>query len=125
MPLMNTPQEIINAARKAADAAGDKWMTDALSKGPKYSIVDSFTNQHLGTMLDSCGNAHLQFKDKRTANYKAFKKANLTRSSGVICIGDKFQSYQEYGLHMACATAAKAIFLQYGILDIRIFEYID
>jgi hypothetical protein len=119
-----TPQEILQEAREAANAAGDEWMAKA---SPKFAVTNAFTGRLEGTMLDLCGNAHLQFRDKRSKNYKQFVKAELVRQTGngVIELDHKYRYRQEHGLHMACVRAAKAVLEKHGITDVRIWDYID
>ena len=119
-----TPQEIVQEAVAAANAAGDAWMASA---SPKFAVTDAFTGRVQGTMLDLCGNAHLQFRDKRSRNYKQFVKEDLVRKSGngVIELEHKYRYRQEHGLHMACVRAAKAVLEKHGITDVRIWDYID
>jgi hypothetical protein len=78
-------------------------------------------------MLDMCGNAHVQFKDKRTAAYKAFVKADAVRRSGnaVVQIEHNYRYRQEHGLAYACAKAAKAKLEELGVTGLRIWDYID
>ena len=120
---MKTPIEIAQEALDAANKAGDLWMALA---SPKYVVTDG-RGRSQGTMLDLCGNAHLQFKDKRSKNYKDFLKANLVRRSGngVVELNYRYTHRQEYGLHMACVEAAKKVFEDNGIADVRIWSYID
>lgn len=121
---MKTALEIAQEALEAANAAGDAWMATAT---PKYEVKDSFTGRSHGTLLDLCGNAHVQFKDKRSKNYKMFVAADLVRKSGngVLELPHKYRMRQEHGLMMACAQAAKAVLEKHGITDVRIWDYID
>lgn len=120
---MKPPIKIVQEALDAANKAGDFWMAAA---APKYVVSDSY-GRSLGTMLDLCGNAHLQFKDKRSKNYKDFLKADLVRKSGngVVELHHNYNHRQEYGLHMACVEAAKKVFEDNCITDVRIWSYID
>lgn len=121
---MLKPDQITKEATEAANAAGDVWMNNAK---PKFQPVDALTGHRYEPMLDNCGNAHLQFSDKRSKNYKMFVTLGLVRKSGngVIEINHKFRGRQEHGLHMACAEAAKKVFEKHGITDVRIWDYID
>jgi hypothetical protein len=124
------PITVAQEALKAANAAGHEWMKNA---SPKYRVfnADLFTGEpkgeSIGEMLDLCGNAHLQFKDARTADYKAFLKAGLVRRTGnkVVEIPHMWKRRQEHGLQMACIAAEVKVFHKYGITNIRIWDYID
>lgn len=122
--IVNDPQVIINEATAAANLAGDAWMSTAKVR---FRVVDTFTGVEHGQLLDACGNAHVQFKDKRSKNYKAFLARGLVRRSGnaVVEIAHKWRGRQEHGLQYACATAAKRVLEQHGITDLRIWDYID
>jgi len=107
----------------AANKAGDEWMAKA---SPKYVVTDDAGSNH-GTLLDLCGNAHVQFRDKRSKNYKDCVKLDLVRKSGngVFELEHKYRHRQEHGLAMACAEAAKKVLESHGITDLRIWSYID
>jgi hypothetical protein len=115
------PIEIAQEALEAANAAGDAWMSKAT---PAYVVTDGRGTSY-GTLLDLCGNAHLQFKDRRSKNYKSFVKAGLVRGNSVIEIYHRYKHRQEHGLQVACAEAAKKVFEKHGITDVRIWSYID
>lgn len=127
---MYTPFELVAVATKAANEAGDRWMAAAK---PKYVVYQSdLTGRKLPGateeyMLDVCGNAHVQFKDKRFAIYKNFVKAGCVRKTGnaVIEIQHKYRYRQEMGLQVACAEAAKAKLEELGVTGLRIWSYID
>ncbi len=114
--------EMIARATQAANVAGAEWMANAK---PKYEVIQH--GKVIDTMLDLCGNAHVQFKDKRSAFYKAFKKDGFVRQSGnaVVEIDHDYKFNQEHGLKMACANAAKASLEADGITGLRIWQYID
>jgi hypothetical protein len=122
--------EMITLAIIAANEAGDKWIENAK---PRYafSSVDFDGNkipgQRSDIMLDVCGNAHVKFRDRRSAMYKAFKKAGHIRNteSGVIEILHAYRPRQEYGLRVACATAAKAKLEELGVTGLQVWSYID
>ena len=113
---------IVNEAIVAANKAGDEWMANAK---PRYAVYQNGCN--VGTMLDNCGNAHLQFKDARTATFKAFKRAGFIRGTGnkVVEIQHRYKPRQEHGLQIACVEAAEQVFKQHGITDVRVWDYID
>ena len=126
---MKTPQQIVTEATKAADEAGSAWMKSKLDEGVPgiITVVDGFTGRPVGRMLDLCGNAHLEIKDKRSKVYKEFKKAGLIDEHGraTVTINHRYVARQEHGLHLACINAAKEIFIQNGITNVAIWSYID
>lgn len=114
---------IANEAVIAANEAGDNWMAKA---SPKYVVTDD-TGRNYGSLLDLCGNAHVQFRDKRSKIYKDCVKLDLVRKSGngVFELEHKYRHRQEYGLMMACAEAAKKVLESHGITEVRIWSYVD
>lgn len=124
-------RDIVKLATEAATAAGDVWMATATTK---YLVTegDLFTGKPVPGapvygMLDLCGNAHVQFKDKRSKIYKDFVKQGLVRSTGnaVVEIEHKWKRRQEHGLQMVCAKAAMAKLEEHGVTGLHIWSYID
>ena len=115
---------IVQEATEAANKAGAEWLAKAK---PQFVPVDAFTGHRYEPMLDLCGNAHVQFKDKRSKHYKMFMKEGLVRQSGnaVVEIAHDYKMRQEHGLALACAEAAKKVLESYGITGLRIWDYID
>lgn len=121
---------LVTEATIAANMAGKAWMDNAR---PMYVVrnADLVTGKPigpaLGTMLDMCGNAHVQFSDRRAKVYKDFLKAGFVRGSGngVVEIEHAYRGRQEHGLMMACAKAAKAKLEEHGVAGLRIWDYID
>lgn len=119
--------EMVYHATIAANIAGDRWIANA---APKYEVYGVDFNglripgSNAGTMLDLCGNAHVQFKDKRTADYKQFVAAGAARNA-VVEIQHKYKHRQEIGLAIACAEAAKKTLEGFGVVGLRIWSYID
>lgn len=119
---------LIQKATDAANKAGDIWMAEAK---PKYSVHQSDLSGNTGTcvgvLLDVCGNAHVKFRDKRTAFYKLFTKYGYIRhtGNGVVEIRHKWIPRQEYGLKIACAQAVKKVLDDAGVTGLTIWDYID
>jgi hypothetical protein len=116
--------------RDAADKAATDWLAAAEARGPKYSVhqADLLGNQGpaIGTMLDVCGNAWVELKDKRTKLYKAFKGAGyLTPSGNSVALNYNLRGRQEMGLHIAAAEAALKVLTDRGIKEARVHSYID
>lgn len=124
-------KSIIKQAQDAADIAGQQWMDEAVARGPRFLVgtggLFGEPTEWTGTMLDNCGNAFLVFKDARSANYKRFLKENLIRNTYTksIDIKHKWKRHQEHGLQVACMNAAKTVFIENGIEDIKMMDYID
>lgn len=123
---------IVAKATAAADEAGKKWMEAAVAAGPKYAVYEAevltgVPIRKTGDLLDLCGNAHVQFKDKRSKIYKAFLRADFVRKSGngVVEIQHDWVMRQEHGLQMACAQAAKKVLEEHGVTGLSIWQYID
>lgn len=123
-----TNREIVEKAVEAANLAGDEWLANATTKY-EFCNTDLQGNQ-IGPgylVLDLCGNAHVQFRDKRSKDHRRFlKEGLLTRTdNGVIDINHKHRSRQEFGLAEACAKAAMKVLEENGITGLRIWSYID
>lgn len=122
--------ELIEKATIAANEAGATWLKNAR---PTYAVynADLLTGKPLGRplgeMLDLCGNAHVKFSDKRTKHYREFLRAGYVRrtGNGVVEIAHDWLGRQEYGLRLACATAAKKVLEESGVTGLRIWEYIN
>jgi hypothetical protein len=121
--------QIVKDATAAANAAGERWLSAATVK---YSIheVDLFGDSKgpaVGYMLDACGNAHVQFKDRRSAWFKAFERYGHIRrtNNGVVEINHAFRARQEYGLRQVAARAALDSMAAAGVTGLKIWSYID
>lgn len=122
--------KLVQKATEAANVAGQEWMNKASVRFAVHD-ADLMTGKPVGPaigyMLDVCGCAYVQFKDKRTAAYRAFKKAGAVRPTGnaVVEIPNKWMCRQEMGLHEACANAAKKVLEEGGVTGLRIWSWID
>lgn len=116
-------QQLILAATRAADLAGERWLQDHAQ--PAYGVYEG--NKLVGTLLDVCGNAHVRFRDKRSRHFKKLRAAGLLRptDSGVIEIWHRYRQRQEHGLLLACATAALSSLQAAGIDGLYVWEYVD
>lgn len=121
--------QMVQEATEAANQAGTAWLEKATVRFNVFNanMAGKAVGNPLGQMLDVCGNAHVQFSDKRSSFYKQFVKADLVRRSGnaVVEIQHKFKSRQEYGLATACAEAARKKLEEHGITGLRIWSYVD
>ena len=111
-------EKIMAEATEAASAAGDAWMAKAT---PQFRVVErsnplddnSPIVKDFGTMLDVCGFAGIEIKDKRTKFAKwLVQKYNWTYS---VRIDHKYRMRQELGLAENCAKAALDVFRKHGV----------
>lgn len=114
---------IIESAVRAANVAGDTWLESAK---PTFSVHDDSDNP-IGTLFDRCGNAYLEFKDRRSTWFKTFRKFELTDQYDptYLSIPHKHSHRQEHELKLRCAHAARKIFEDAGITGINIKDYVD
>ena len=110
----------LNASQAANDAGAD-WLKQSQIK---YLVTDG-TRKVVDTMLDICGNAEVEFKDRRSAHFKAFKKMDLIFCDRVLDMNHDYKSNQELGLKRACAAAALKSLSDAGITGLRIWSYVD
>ena len=108
--------EICQAAVKAANDAGDKWMTDARVR---YRIMDG--DREVGRMLDVCGITGLRITDGRTKFYKWVEKQG--GKSNVL--RHKYSPRQEWGLGEACIGAMLKSLQDAGIKGVSMYSRID
>lgn len=112
--------ELLEAATKAANEAGDLWMKEHTK--PAFAVMAG--NTVVGTMLDVCGFVYLEIKDKRSAFYKWGKEKQGWAHSH-IGLNHKYSSRQEMGLKEACCYAAYKVLSDAGIKNLRVFSRID
>ncbi|NCQ52024.1 hypothetical protein GW796_09040 [archaeon] len=122
--------QAINEANEAALEAGKTWMKEATTRGPAFTVYNSdlFGNlgSTVGTLLDVCGNAHVECYDKRTKFGKWIKEKYNKQYTLTVPIMNEFKCRQEHGLQYAMASAAKNVLVEkYGIKKLRIWDYID
>ena len=114
--------ELVMKSQAVGDKAGDRWMEKATAHGPKY-IVDGNPEW---TMLDLCGNAHVQVKDGRSRFSKFLKGLDEhNRYNVTVLKSRKYIGRQEYGLAQAIARAQMEYLVAHGITGLRIWEYVD
>jgi hypothetical protein len=120
-------EEVLQEMNEAADTASKEWLARAV---PTWSVVDGFTNEVVGSMLDMCGGAYLEIKDGRKSFCK-YVKARCKHLSGdsychSIPIHYVLQCRQEMGLAEAAKTAAFNVLKKFSLSDGIIFRsYID
>jgi hypothetical protein len=117
---------LIYQATKAANDAGDVWI-DSHTK-PVWNVIDDFTGERVGQLLDVCGFAYVQVKDKRTAFAKWLKTVQTSWDGGynsVVRINSKYDRRQELGLKEVCAEAAYKVLTDAGIKGLEVYSRID
>lgn len=129
---MDNFEQILVEAENAAAKAAEKWLREAEARGPKYSVHSSDlagnSGPAVGYLLDVCGFAWIEFKDRRSGFYRWCKKYvnAMNNSRGMrpertlyrVPIGgayDAWRGRQEMGLKEAAMYAANEVFLKYGI----------
>lgn len=114
--------DLVLKSQIVGDKAGDEWMAKATARGPKYMVGGNPE----WTMLDLCGNAHVQCKDGRSAFSKFLNRSENSRGSNVtVPKSRKYIGRQEYGLAQAIARAQMEYLVEAGITGLRIWEYVD
>lgn len=66
-------KEIEQTANKLAREAAYNQLKLLQAKGPAYEILDG-NERVVDQLLDLCGNAYIEFKDKRSSFYRQYKK---------------------------------------------------
>jgi hypothetical protein len=112
--------EMKDVAQKASEA----WLKNALAHGPAFTVSQGNQGLPIGAMLDLCGGAWLEFKDRRTKAFKAFQTAGYVRG-GHIKLDYPLRVRQEQGLHIAACQAAHAIMKEHGWTEVFLHTYID
>ena len=118
-----TPEMVSALMNEAAEKASCEWLEKAQARGPAYKVMSG--GQTVGTLLDVCGFGALLWTDKRSAAYRAFKKAGLNSySNRGPQVSYSLRMRQEMGLHEAAMRAAAEVAEQQG-LNVRVWTYID
>jgi hypothetical protein len=119
-------ERLFTEATEAANKAGAEWMNQHTN--PAFVIVDEFTGQPQGTMLDICGNAHVVSSDKRSGFFRALKKFKFVDERNycrTLPIVHNYSYRQEYSLQLACARAALKVLQDNGVTSVKIWDYVD
>ena len=118
-----SPEMIAAKMNEAAEQASQEWLQKAQARGPAYAVKSG--ERIVGTLLDVCGFGALLWRDKRSAAYRAFKKAGLNSySNRGPEVRYSLRCRQEMGLHEAAMRAAAEVAEQNG-LPVRVWTYID
>lgn len=115
-------QEIYNEACAAAQVAAQEWLTNAEAAGDKWKVMNG--TQEVGRMLDLCGNAYIQLRDKRTA-FARWAAVNCVAHYESLDLPYPLRSRQEHGLHIAAMRAALKVLTEAGIEKLAFRSYID
>lgn len=111
---------IMNEAREAANAAGDKWIAEHTK--PAYAVMQG--NQVVDTLLDVCGFGFVQVTDKRTSFAKYLKKVQNGYNE-TIQLNHKHRGRQEWSLNEVTAYAIAGVLRSHGIKGISVYSRID
>jgi hypothetical protein len=94
-----------DAAIKAANEAGDKWVAKGQGWFP-------------------CGFGYVKILDRRTEFYRWYKK-NIDDATWCLHIPHKYTNRQELCLAVACSEAALDVFRKAGITGLGLYSNID
>jgi hypothetical protein len=129
---------IIKEAREAGRIAAQKQLETLMKAGPQWNVVDGFTGNLAGQMLDVCGGAWINI-DAKQSFYRAASKmtkehSNIQRwrfhcgrayrGGGMISIYDS-SSRQEMSINESVAKAQMDVLVSYGVKVNGIHSYID
>ncbi len=110
-------EQAILEATEAANLAGDQWFLD------KGFIPGEI--KYCG-MLDLCGGAYINLRDRRTTFAKWLKKKSQNNQVWSVGIDHKYRGRQEMGLNETTIRAAIEVLQnKFGITGIAMKSYID
>lgn len=130
-------KDIMEEATQAAEQAGDKWVAE--NTQPKHAIqsADLRGNKFgpVDYILDVCGFAYINFKDKRSKFYKLAREYEVGpktayneyeyRYYNYLHIRTKHSCRQELGLAEACTKAAAEVINKYFPGTVYVTSRID
>lgn len=106
----NVFENVMKEAHEAAEAAGDRWVQE--NTKPRFVVYNAdLDGNQIGPssyILDVCGFAYIEFKDKRSKFYKMCKQWEAPDRDwyNYLHIRTKHSTRQEMGLAEACMRAA-------------------
>ena len=122
-------KEALIKATEAGNAAGEEWLNERLAGTRFYYINGQIVNnrgERENPVLDSCGGAYIELKDKRTKFAKYLKRESHQQQLWSVPIAHKFGGWQDMGLKEAVMYAAyKVLTKQYGLTGLSYVSYID
>lgn len=121
-------QEMIDKATEAGNIAGTQWLEERIAGKYKLEgnhLVDMNGNR-VNPILDSCGGAYIELKDRRTVFAKWLKKKENGNRVWSVDINHKFRGWQDMGLREAVIYAAyKVLTKDFGLTGLSYRSYID
>ena len=121
--MSNEFANLISKATEEANKAGDKWIAEHTK--PVWNVVNEYSGEVVGQLLDVCGFGYVRITDKRTSFAKYLKKVQRNGYIGYVDIFHKHRCRQELGLNTATATAIYKVLSEAGIKGIEIYSRID
>lgn len=121
-------ENAIAKATEAGNQAGEKWLNERIAG--KYTLVGNRLVDKNGVvvnpMLDVCGGAYVELKDKRTKFAKWLKRISNQPQIWSVPVNHKFGGWQDMGLKEAIIGAAYDVLTkEFGIEGLRFKSYID
>ena len=122
---------VIEDARAAGNRAALVQLAKLEQRGPKWSVIDSFTGRRIDTMLDVCGMAHLVVLERRGKFWQSVKRLSKNRANrlytgegGYLSIFD-MTDRQEMSVNEAANAAAADVIRKKGGVDCYMESRID
>ena len=122
-------KEIEQTANKLAIEAADNQLKLLQAKGPAYEILDS-NERVVDQLLDLCGGAYIEFKDRRSSFYKQYKKY-LIENNRLNKYNDLYMfdfiptGRQEYSVNKAAAEAVYNYLTSTFKVSLNLESYVD
>lgn len=119
-------EEVLAEMNEAADKASKEWLVRAI---PSWNVVDGYTGEVVGTMLDVCGGAYLKITDGRKSFCK-YVKARTAKQGSNYCasipVVYQLRCRQEQGLAESAITAAFQVLKKFSLADgVSFHSYTD
>lgn len=109
-------EDTMRRASEAAEKAAEKWLEEARARGPRFMVYSADlegnpVNDSRDYLLDNCGFAYINFRDKRSRFYKMASAWELgdnprKRKLYSLHVRHKLSMRQELGLAEAAMSAA-------------------
>ena len=121
-------EKALKEATEAGNVAGENWLKDRI--GGKYKLVGNRLYDLEGNianpMLDVCGGAYIEIKDRRTKFAKYLKSISKYGQVHSVDINHKFCGWQDMGLKETTIYAAYEVLTKiYGIKGLQYKSFID
>ena len=122
-------KEIEQTANKLAREAADNQLKLLQANGPTYEILDS-NRRVVDQLLDLCGDAYIEFKDRRSSFYKQYKKYliennRLNKYNDLYMFDFISTGRQEHSVNNAAAEAVYNYLTSTFKVSLNLGSYID